>query len=533
MRNVCLNCFFVLMVVVLIVCSQVQAEIAVTNSDIVDYHYVYDMNYAEMEESSPVFDADVHSQLHVETENDSWGSSHYLKCFNGFTDANFVLKFDFSSCDLNPFQVQLRDKISLFNTQGNQDCNMVTEWSTDGINYTTINSATSPGTGGSNTQTQNIVMDIPGGAKIFYYRMQANAMTGTFYQADNQWNRVLNSAAEDFFKLDFALRNYSGGSGTEEDPYVISTPYDLSSIGKYPDDWNKHFIVINDINMATVAPEDFHLIAPTFGIDFVGTFDGKNHCISNLTLERNLVGQNTSLALFCQIYDQGVVKNIILKDPDFSNLGPKTGAITGYNKGVIENCHVIGGNISGVEYVGGIAAIGWDGNILRSSSTANVYGSSGNSCSGGILGINAGGNQISNCYASGSVESNGKSGGLVGKNDNADIQNCYSCAYVQGSTNGGLVAEQINGGTTQNSFWDTEVSGQSSSAAGTGLTTEEMMDVQNYIVADWDFISIWNIIDSRTYPMHRKYLSVDTDYDGDVDFYDFSSFAENWLNGVE
>lgn len=522
---------FLMIAIVLINCSHSFADLTIIDNDIVDYHYIYDMNYADMEQSSSVFDADVNSQLNVETENDPYSTNHYLKCLNGYTEANFVLKFDFSESTWNPTQVQLRDKLTLFNSLGNQDCNMVTQYSTDGINYITINSAVSPAIGTSNTQTQDILIDLPTDTNAFYYRMQINALTGSFYHADNQWNRIANDSADDYFKLDFYIPKYSGGTGSQADPYIISTPYDLSSIGKYNEDWDKYFIVVNDINMASVSPEDFNLIVDGFS----GTFDGQNHSISNLTLERLDTGMNDSLGLFCRLNLDATVKNVILIDPYISNTGGKTGTLAGEDLGIVKNCHVIGGYVEGTYYVGGLTGTSCYGSVFNSSSSVDVYAyvASGANAAGGISGGIFSECHLWNCYSTGNIQANNNCGGLVAMNFGADIQNCYSTAYVQGSTAGGLVAEQSNGGTTQNSFWDTEVSGQATSVAGTGLTTEQMMNVQNYIAADWDFVGIWNILDSRTYPVHRKYLSVDSDYDGDVDFYDLSSLAQYWMDGIE
>jgi hypothetical protein len=69
------------------------------------------------------------------------------------------------------------------------------------------------------------------------------------------------------------------------------------------------------------------------------------------------------------------------------------------------------------------------------------------------------------------------------------------------------------------SFWDTETSGQPTSAGGTGKTTTAMMDIRTFNDPDWsegledawDIIGvanpsirnpsyIWNIVDTVTYP---------------------------------
>jgi len=68
-----------------------------------------------------------------------------------------------------------------------------------------------------------------------------------------------------------------------------------------------------------------------------------------------------------------------------------------------------------------------------------------------------------------------------------------------------------NGGTATDSFWDTQTSGQSTSAGGTGKTTAEMQTLSTF--TNWNITSvtqkadtyadhsyIWNIVDGSTYP---------------------------------
>ena len=41
-----------------------------------------------------------------------------------------------------------------------------------------------------------------------------------------------------------AYARYSGGTGEPNDPYRIATPQDLNDIGRYEEDWDKHFILV-------------------------------------------------------------------------------------------------------------------------------------------------------------------------------------------------------------------------------------------------------------------------------------------------
>jgi hypothetical protein len=41
-----------------------------------------------------------------------------------------------------------------------------------------------------------------------------------------------------------AAAQYGGGSGADTDPYLIRTAEDLSTIGRKPGDWDKHFKLV-------------------------------------------------------------------------------------------------------------------------------------------------------------------------------------------------------------------------------------------------------------------------------------------------
>lgn len=130
------------------------------------------------------------------------------------------------------------------------------------------------------------------------------------------------------------------------------------------------------------------------------------------------------------------------------------------------------GNVSGVHYVGGLVGLMSLGNIFDSYSTASVNGVS---AVGGLLGHGLTGD-IKNSYANGPVSGSDNTGGLVGLNGPASD-----------SSVAGAIAAQLNdlGSTTTTlSFWDTQTSGQSLSAGGTGKSTTEMKDSRTF--AGWD-----------------------------------------------
>ena len=75
------------------------------------------------------------------------------------------------------------------------------------------------------------------------------------------------------------LAKYSGGTGDSNDPYLIATPADLNTIGTNSNDWDKHFKMVADINMAgytfttaVIAPDTSSRFEFQ-GTAFTGSFD--------------------------------------------------------------------------------------------------------------------------------------------------------------------------------------------------------------------------------------------------------------------
>jgi hypothetical protein len=80
-----------------------------------------------------------------------------------------------------------------------------------------------------------------------------------------------------------AQAEYGGGNGTAEDPYLIYTPEQMNTIGTEPNDWDKHFKLMADIDLSRYRGTDFNIIGTGFLPAFSGVFDGDGHTISNFT----------------------------------------------------------------------------------------------------------------------------------------------------------------------------------------------------------------------------------------------------------
>jgi len=313
-----------------------------------------------------------------------------------------------------------------------------------------------------------------------------------------------------------------------------------------------------------------HPYCPTPFTGLMGTFNGQGHEIRDLFINRpdedfvGLFGYANGV-----IKDIGVVNASVTGDGTYSYSGG-VGALVAANAGLVSNCYSTG-NVSGRSSVGGLVG-GNSGLVSNCYSTGNVSGDScvgglvgengalcivtssystasvsGSAEVGGLVGSNAGtvsnssctgrvtGNDyvgglvgyngasgfpaiVTNSYSSANVTGNKYVGGLVGENgflwtdvdEDSTVSNSYSAGNVTGDEYVGGLAGWNHGGAATNSSWDTQTSGQSTSAGGTGKTTAEMKNIATFRDAGWNIIAvglnetdsvyIWNIVDGVTYP---------------------------------
>jgi hypothetical protein len=326
-----------------------------------------------------------------------------------------------------------------------------------------------------------------------------------------------NSADFFIFNLDaVAQRKYAGGSGTADDPYQIATAEDLMLLGETPEDYDKHFIMTDDIDLdpnlpgrkvfykAVVGPARpfYPSITP-----FTGVFDGGGHTILHLRISgTNYLGLFGLLGSGAQVKDLGVVDVSIVGSGDW------IGGLVGWNEGgYITDCYSTG-TVSGNDYVGGLVGVN-DGAVTQCYSTGAVSGAE---YIAGLVGCP--GWEPAGVYPS--------LGGIVTRS--------YSSGVVSGSRYvGGLVGLNLwwwpDGSPC---FWDIQTSGQAKSCGGAGKTTAQMQMAKTFLEAGWDFVNVWGIGESQTYPYLRKYSAADINQDASVNFLDLAVLAENWLTGI-
>jgi len=227
---------------------------------------------------------------------------------------------------------------------------------------------------------------------------------------------------------------------------------------------------------------------------FTGVFDGKGYKIQNLYINRP--GQSY-VGLFGYVDSSGQVKNIGVENVQVVG-GSSVGGLVGYNKnGMVMQSYSTGSVVGGISVGGLVGCNRGLSTVTQSYSTGSVVGNG--SYIGGLAGVNNG--TITQSYATGSVEGvNSGSfgvGGLVGYNYGTVTQSYSTGSVSGGDLVGGLIGLDY-GGTITNSYWDTEMSGQSSSAGGEGKTTAEMKQKATFV--GWDFATVWDIEENVTYP---------------------------------
>nr|WP_321451025.1 T9SS type A sorting domain-containing protein [uncultured Carboxylicivirga sp.] len=368
------------------------------------------------------------------------------------------------------------------------------------------------------------------------------------------------------------LAQYSGGTGSVDDPYKISTKTDLKSLSENSDDMWKSFVLINDISFTETDFEyggEFYNSAKGFNpigsLDnkFTGTFDGQGYTIdgvyinsssddyvgffgyigggSNTRIE-NLILTNVNITakdyvggLIGECYGNVANCTVTGEISGVSNIGGLIGYqinSTTYQGGIITGCSTHGKVTGSGSYVGGLlgnvsAPYGYINNCF---STADVIGNS--EYTGGLIGRFSS-NLLSNSYATGNVEGVSYVGGLVGYGRN--ILNCYAKGVVSGNNRiGGLIgyayADITNsyatgevyavggyiggligsGGSTLTVKSCYYLSGRGDNDYGTSLTYDEFADESNF--TDWNFDKYWTVatIDEIESGKQLPYLSWQT-----------------------
>ena len=325
---------------------------------------------------------------------------------------------------------------------------------------------------------------------------------------------------------------YESGTGTETDPYIIKTAEQLQDMknkgeGHYKLGAN---ISLSGRTWTTIG---------TSSAPFTGSLDGAGYKITGL----NINSTSNYQGLFAYVGNGAVIKNLEIEGAtvkgagytgilagnvnnakEISNVIIDGGTVTGSSENVggmigyykcststytLENLRATGITVtSSTSYVGGLIGKVYDSyNTLNKTYTTGTVKGSYNV--GGLIGYAVGYSssnkfKITNAYSTADVtatatSTNLYSGGLIGYVQDVNITNTYAIGKVTGSTYAKGLVGNASSSTATNSYYDKETTERTTSALGTGKTTEEMQTPSTY--ENWD-TSIWNIVQGA-YPSFK------------------------------
>jgi len=294
----------------------------------------------------------------------------------------------------------------------------------------------------------------------------------------NQFNKWLNDE-KNLNIDDFLLKK------SNEEFYEVSNVNDLKNLLPFAAIDGYRFKQTKDIDLSGLI--DFYI--PIFLSE---EYDGNHFSISNVTINKS---NNNNIGLFGFIGVNSTIKNVNCLNCNILGYS-HVGGVNGVNYGSVLYC-ISTGNVVGNSLVGGLVGNNL-GEVSISYSACKVSGIGWGA--GGLIGCNENGN-INNCYAIGNVSSDSSVGGLVGKNAyNSKILNSYSIGSVNGTRIiGGLIGNSYTSKEI-NCFWDKQASVLNESNGGIGKTTYEMTLKKTYTTVHWDFDNIWSINEGKSYP---------------------------------
>ena len=259
------------------------------------------------------------------------------------------------------------------------------------------------------------------------------------------------------------------GSGTEEDPFLVTSGADLAYIASVINSQpavsynflSKYFKLTQsiDLNGHNLNMGEYPGWSTRKG--FYGFFDG-NHCtirglnntkslfgtieagyLKNLSVYGKVNGTDTVGGIVGYVANGGVLENLTnyVTVTGVSTLGGVVGNAENQASTVI-NC-VNYGNVTGSSYIiAGIAGSG--GHDIKNCVNYGNITSTASDCVGGIAGSTKNTGKIENCYNYGNIQARGKAAGIAGQ-ANKPIVGCVNYGNVNGTwALGGIVGYTKN-----------------------------------------------------------------------------------------
>jgi hypothetical protein len=258
---------------------------------------------------------------------------------------------------------------------------------------------------------------------------------------------------------------YAGGSGTEADPYLISSvrqlkklAIDISVFGGVDVSYGKFFELTTDLDFA----EDESITSNLIG-SFYGTFDGKGHLIKNLTINTTTSGAT----LFASLR-YGELKNLGRIGGESKTTGNNgAGLISEFTNAKLINCFNTA-EVTSATYAGGLIGVTSTANAAIAETIPSIIENCYNTGKVTATGNGAGGLNgtslwrggtliIKNSYNSGEIKSPLYTGGLIGNISGGydiaqiyDLSNTFNFGNVITTGSSNLVGAAIGGTVSEN-----------------------------------------------------------------------------------
>lgn len=296
---------------------------------------------------------------------------------------------------------------------------------------------------------------------------------------------------------------FSGGEGTESEPYVITTAEQLNGLRFYTGEGGEgtYFELMGDIDLSDPDFVDdasgWVPIGSASGDPFSAHLDGNGFTLGNLSIDRP---EHADQGLFGRL-SEATVTNLHLETVSVSGQG-RVGALAGRIQNALVQGVTASGSVTTINtFISGSNAgglIGYATNSEIIDSGADVAVTAVDHNSGGLVG-SALYTDIRASYARGDVVGNGSEainvGGLVGLlNTGSTVENSYATGTVNApdaGSSGGLVGD-LDAGAVINAFYTDDQFGEGP-AKGMPISDAELADESTFTGVGWDFTSLWRM----------------------------------------
>ena len=263
---------------------------------------------------------------------------------------------------------------------------------------------------------------------------------------------------------------FGGGSGTEQDPFLVEDHLDLWEIRN---NLSAHFKQVYNIDLNSFNANGGWTPIGNSSTPFTGTYDGSGFEI------RNLWVANKQYASLFGMVSNAKIKNIFLLNTLIvsSTSSDYMSGLIAYAKNMgedsIYNCHIkgiINESVQNISHIGGVVGLCYNSRssiaINKCSFEGIIYGGASSYYVGGIVGQSQ--TSIKSCYSLGEIRATTGSprylGGLIGELDSdCSCSYSYSLMKIDGGTVasfvGGLVGDTDSGATILNCWARGDVKG--------------------------------------------------------------------------